>query len=392
MCTGEYHNMHDLQFPTYIHRFMCSPIAESIQTTLVWRPLARAAVPTSRRGLITAREPAATGCRSPAETGSCAMAWPSSFSGPFRTSPARMDADKSLRQAARVFENTAEGVVITDPEENDILAVNQGVCRDHRLHRGGSAGRHSAHPELGAPRRRFLSSDVGRTERSGQWRGELWNRHKNGRIFPELMTISAVVDGSGKLTHYVGVFRDISHLKQYREKLEFLAHHDPLTGLPQPGLFFSGAAWNSAFSARRDTSGWLACCFWIWIVSRSSTIHSAIRSAMHCFSKSPTPCPSRCGRRTRSPALEAIRARHHPGRHSEGPRGSPPVSQERLMTAFSQPFTVEGHELLHHRQHGDQSLSSGWGGDRCPGAPCRYRHVSSQNMADAMVSASSNRP
>jgi diguanylate cyclase (GGDEF)-like protein len=74
-------------------------------------------------------------------------------------------------------------------------------------------------------------------KRTGQWRGELWNRHKNGQIYPELMTISAVVDSGGELTHYVGVFRDITHLKRSEEKLAYLAHHDALTGLPNRTLF-----------------------------------------------------------------------------------------------------------------------------------------------------------
>ena len=64
------------------------------------------------------------------------------------------------------------------------------------------------------------------------WQGEIWNRRKDGSVYPEWLTISAVRDKDGVLVNYIGLFTDIAQLKQSQARLDFLAHHDPLTSLP----------------------------------------------------------------------------------------------------------------------------------------------------------------
>jgi diguanylate cyclase (GGDEF)-like protein len=66
----------------------------------------------------------------------------------------------------------------------------------------------------------------------GHWRGELWDRRKSGEVYPAWFAINSVKDPEGRLTHYVAVFSDISERKAAEDRIEFLAHHDPLTGLP----------------------------------------------------------------------------------------------------------------------------------------------------------------
>jgi diguanylate cyclase (GGDEF)-like protein len=71
---------------------------------------------------------------------------------------------------------------------------------------------------------------------SGRWSGEIWNRKKNGAVFPELLTINSLKNEQGEVTHYVGIFSDISKLKSSQEKLKHLTHYDALTDLPNRAL------------------------------------------------------------------------------------------------------------------------------------------------------------
>jgi PleD family two-component response regulator len=66
----------------------------------------------------------------------------------------------------------------------------------------------------------------------GQWRGEIWNRRKNGEIYPEMLTISAVKNTAGTLQHYVSLCTDITSMKEHQGQLERDAHYDLLTNLP----------------------------------------------------------------------------------------------------------------------------------------------------------------
>ncbi len=83
------------------------------------------------------------------------------------------------------------------------------------------------------------------------WQGEIWNRRKNGAIYPGALSVTVVRDDSGQVANFVGVFSDTSALKESEARFEFLAHHDPLTGLPNRLLFTATGEHALAAPAQR---------------------------------------------------------------------------------------------------------------------------------------------
>ena len=75
---------------------------------------------------------------------------------------------------------------------------------------------------------------------NGFWQGEIWNRRKNGEVYPELLTISAVRNDAGAVINYIGAFTDITRIKQSEARLVHMAYHDPLTELPNRTFLLSG--------------------------------------------------------------------------------------------------------------------------------------------------------
>jgi diguanylate cyclase (GGDEF)-like protein/PAS domain S-box-containing protein len=150
----------------------------------------------------------------------------------------RVQAEEKLRQAAVVFDNAQEGIMVTDRDAR-ILAVNQAFCEitgyDVEEVLGGTparfkSGRHDAE---------FYRAMWDALTRTGRWQGEVWDRRKDGEVYPKWLSISAVRDASGQTARYVSLFADITHLKESEARLEHLAHFDPLTELPNRLLFNS---------------------------------------------------------------------------------------------------------------------------------------------------------
>ncbi|MCG8012550.1 MAG: PAS domain S-box protein [Candidatus Thiodiazotropha weberae] len=163
----------------------------------------------------------------------------------------KKNAEK-LIEAAAVFRSTGEGVTITDHEGN-ILDVNDAFTRITGYSRDEVIGRNPRVLQSGRHDKHFYEDMWHQLLENGQWHGEIWNRSKNGTVYPEILTISSVDPDDGGPKKYVGVFADISSLKATEARLDHLAHHDSLTGLPNRLLFRDRLIHSLASSERKGT-------------------------------------------------------------------------------------------------------------------------------------------
>ena len=149
---------------------------------------------------------------------------------------ARRVAEADLRLAAKVFEGSVEGILITD-KNGRILRINQAFLDITGYGEDEAIGQRPRMLQSGRHDEAFFRHMWASLTETGSWQGEIWNRRKNGEIYPEWLTISAVSDESGQVTHYIGGFTDLSQQKQAEEHIQHLMYYDALTNLPNRALF-----------------------------------------------------------------------------------------------------------------------------------------------------------
>ncbi|MBK1723489.1 EAL domain-containing protein [Thiocystis violacea] len=150
----------------------------------------------------------------------------------------RVRTDTRLRQAAALFDGTREGFIVTDLDTR-ILAVNRAFAEMTGYGEEEILGRTPSLLRSGRQDPSFYQSMWASIMASGHWQGEIWNRRKDGELYPLILSISAVYDSQRRPTHYVGTMTDISRLKASETRLEHLVHYDPLTHLPNRRLLQS---------------------------------------------------------------------------------------------------------------------------------------------------------
>jgi diguanylate cyclase (GGDEF)-like protein/PAS domain S-box-containing protein len=155
------------------------------------------------------------------------------------------------RLAASVFSNSHDGIVITDPNSR-IIGVNQAFCDITGYAREEVLGKNPSLLNSGRQDPAFYQAMWEALNDTGHWSGEIGNRKKNGELYIELLSISAVKDAHGRVTHYVGAFSDITSLKSSQQRLEHLTHFDALTHLPNRTLLTDRLQQNIAHTLRHE--------------------------------------------------------------------------------------------------------------------------------------------
>ncbi len=144
-------------------------------------------------------------------------------------------SQRSLHLAEKVIESSLEGIVVTDAQ-GLILSVNPSFTRLTGYRAQEVIGKTPAVLRSGRHDKAFYSEMWRRIREEGNWQGEVWNRRKNGEVYPQLLTIAAIRDEAGELSHYAALFSDISELKDTEARIRNLAYYDPLTHLPNRRL------------------------------------------------------------------------------------------------------------------------------------------------------------
>jgi len=139
--------------------------------------------------------------------------------------------------ARKVFENVTEAVVFTD-NKGLIVDINEAYQNITGYQRSELLGKNPNVLKSGRHDRQFYQAMWTQIREQGAWEGEVWDRRKNGEIYPKWLMINVMRDDEGEPTGYVGVFSDLSEQKKAEEKLEELSFYDPLTHLPNRVLFY----------------------------------------------------------------------------------------------------------------------------------------------------------
>ncbi|BBN60449.1 EAL domain-containing protein [Hydrogenovibrio marinus] len=165
----------------------------------------------------------------------------------------RFNAQQHLRLIGNVFNHAREGITITDIDGN-IVDVNKGFTDITGYQREEVLGKNPRMLKSNLQSADFYKEMWKDISEKGFWTGEMWNRHKSGEVYAEVITVSAIYDDKGHVQNYMGIFTDVTSIKENQKRLEHIAHYDVLTQLPNRVLLADRLQQSIIHADRNDKS------------------------------------------------------------------------------------------------------------------------------------------
>ncbi len=147
-------------------------------------------------------------------------------------------SEEKLHLFAAIFHSSTEAFIVTD-RKNRVISVNPACCRLTGFSEDEILGRNPLFFISNRDNRPIHREIFEHLNRAGTWQGEVWNKKKRGEMYAVRLSINTIVDNNNQAKNYIALFSDITEVKAVYERVEFLAHHDALTGLPNRILFES---------------------------------------------------------------------------------------------------------------------------------------------------------
>lgn len=170
----------------------------------------------------------------------------------------RKESELKLQLLARLFEQSSEGLLITNAQQQ-VVMVNQAFCSISGYQAEEVIGKDPRILSSGKHDKNFYQQMWHAIAEHGVWKGEIWNKRKDGSLYPEWLSISKIEGPEPGEIYYVGLFRDISQYKEDEAQIRFLAQYDPLTELPNRALLLDRT--EQALAVAKDQQQQLALLF-----------------------------------------------------------------------------------------------------------------------------------